>query len=618
MSAAIDPAPREEEATDAGDRRALSTGAALFVLAAVLRLAHVWSVSASPSVRYPMVDSRAYYERAMAIMAGDWLGDRVAFQAPIYPYLVAGVYSVFGMDSVALLVLQALLGAATVACIYFIAWHAFDERCALLAGLLAAGYKVFFFYEALLLKPALTVFLITAALLLALRADETRAARHWIGAGAMLGFAILTRGNFLLFVPVLLVWIGLHRGRSTRDRLGACAGLLAGVALFVAPMTIRNYVVGDDVVLTTSQAGVNFYLGNYRGNATGRYASPGFLTPLPVTEERLFEMEAERRTGRTLKPSEQSRFWFREGLSEIAADPGHFVRHTGRKIQLFLNDYEIPDNQSYYFFREHVAPVLRLPLPTYGAIVPLALVGVFFVGRGREGVLLLLFLATYAGSVILFYVMSRYRMPAVPILLIFAARGALGIFDSVRARAWVRVVPALLALAVLYPWVHATVADDDFSVIRVNLGIHHLHRAEKRWAEAELRREAGEVGEAEALALEAVALESAAEEELRLGAELDPGNRVIHRRLGGLLVSRIERLHAEGRYEEALVHADQLATSYPRQAQAQLLLGITLRHLGRDAGAKLAFRRALLVEPDHPEALEALRTLEGVEMPDGS
>jgi hypothetical protein len=56
--------------------------AVLFLLSVALRFIYVWSVAEHPAVYYPIVDSRAYHEKALRILGGDWLGDRVFFQDP--------------------------------------------------------------------------------------------------------------------------------------------------------------------------------------------------------------------------------------------------------------------------------------------------------------------------------------------------------------------------------------------------------------------------------------------------------------------------------------------------------------------------------------------------------
>ena len=65
----------------------------------------------------------------------------------------------------------------------------------------------------------------------------------------------LTVASVLLFVPVALLWAR----RQARAPVGA---LILGFALVIAPVTLRNRVVGGEWVPISYNAGINFYLGN--------------------------------------------------------------------------------------------------------------------------------------------------------------------------------------------------------------------------------------------------------------------------------------------------------------------------------------------------------------------
>ena len=212
-------------------------------------------------------------------------------------------------------------------------------------------------------------------------------------------------------------------------------------------------LVGGDLVLLTSNAGMNFYVGNHAANSTGRYRPPPFAHANPLHEELDFEAEPLRRTGqteRTMRPSELSRFWFREAAKEIRDDPGHFFRHTWRKTRLFFNHFEVPDNQSYYYFREHVAPMLRLPLPTWGLLLPLGLLGMALSASNRRALFLSVCFAGYALSVILFFNLSRYRLPMAPLIIVFASFAVFELAALVRRRSFGPALAALLFLIAGY------------------------------------------------------------------------------------------------------------------------------------------------------------------------
>ena len=80
-----------------------------------------------------------------------------------------------------------------------------------------------------------------------------------------------------------------------------------GIILVISPVTIRNWVVGRDLVLLTSQAGQNFYIGN-NPRASGFFEHPDRIRLNPRFEEEDFRQEALRLTGRRdMKPPSSRR-----------------------------------------------------------------------------------------------------------------------------------------------------------------------------------------------------------------------------------------------------------------------------------------------------------------------
>src|SRR5437899_24001 len=61
---------------------------AIFAVALLVRLIHVWQIRRSPYYSTLLGDSRGYDDWARQIAAGDWLGHDVFYQAPLYPYVL--------------------------------------------------------------------------------------------------------------------------------------------------------------------------------------------------------------------------------------------------------------------------------------------------------------------------------------------------------------------------------------------------------------------------------------------------------------------------------------------------------------------------------------------------
>jgi tetratricopeptide (TPR) repeat protein len=179
--------------------------------------------------------------------------------------------------------------------------------------------------------------------------------------------------------------------------------------------------VGKDVVLLTSQGGQNLFIGNNPWNDNGRYAPPIFIRPNPEYEREDFHVWAEKNTGRELTPSEVSRYWSGRVFSYIAEKPGHWLRLMGTKFRLFWNWYEVPDNQNFYFFSRY-SSLLRMPLFSFRVVAALGLTGmVLCLRQWRRLLLPYLIVILYSGTVIAFYIFARYKLPVIPMLLVFGA-----------------------------------------------------------------------------------------------------------------------------------------------------------------------------------------------------
>ncbi len=587
------------------------TGLWLFALAAAVRIVYVILVADHPAIRFPIGDSRAYHLAALRIMEGDWLGSEVFYQDPLYPYLLALLYSAFGVGSIGVLIAQALLDSVSVVFIYWTARILFDQRTAVIAGVLAALFRVAWFYDAILLKVPLTLLLASLTAYLLVRADGRRSAAAWFGAGLALGLAALTRGNYLIFVPILVLWLALIAplpGLAARTRSAMALG--AGLVIAIAPVAVRNYVVADDFVLITSQAGQNFYIGNFRDNDSGVYKAPSFVLANAAHEQADFRAEGERRAGRTLKPSELSRFWFGEAFQEIAADPAHFARHTLRKARLFFNHYEIPDNQSFAFFAQHVTGMLRIPTPGYGILLPLAACGVWLARRKRTAWLLLLFFASYAASVVLFFNVSRYRIPALPAVSVFAGYAVSAAIELATRRDYrAMIVPA--ALFAFGFWVtQADLIHEDFALFRANLGGAHSRGAmEHRLLALDLAA-AGDRSGAQREHAAASELWDSTEEQYRKGLEIQPDNRRLGGALMSLLEGRAERAKQDGRLDVALEVAQRLTATFPQYAPGHVVLGEIHEARGELSRAERALARAVVISADHraQSALDRVRS----------
>ena len=410
-----------------------STGAGLGLvagLALALRLIYLVQASDSPLFDAPVVDARTYVQSALQLASGAWAGGSEPFwQPPLYPYFLGLLFALFGESYYLPRFFQAAMGAVTCVSLYWLGRKTFSPAAGWLAACMAAMYGPFIYFDGELLPAGPAACLNVVLLLTVLWAARGRGAVRWLLAGLLLALSGLLVANVFLFAPVVLFWalrfLPSSAGVCSRQRLVQLAAFCLGITLVVAPVTLRNRIVGGEWVLVSYNAGVNFYIGN---NPDHDHT----VTIRPGREWIDLVNRPEREAGITGR-SAGSRYFFSQSWSFVSSDPVGFFGLMLHKARLFWRGDEIPRNLDPYYAREHSSLLQGLlwkdglAFP-FGLVAPLALfgLGACLVGplrRSPAGALVLLFTATYAFSVILFFVTGRYRLPVVPFLLLFAAHG---------------------------------------------------------------------------------------------------------------------------------------------------------------------------------------------------
>lgn len=424
----------------------------IVALAVIVRVAYMAEVHDHPLMTTTTGDPRVYDLRALEIAGGQWLGDDVFFHSsPVYPYILGFIYRLFGHNYTAVRVIQSLFGIGSCLLVFSIAGKLFGKREGLVAGVIAALYAPFVFFDLEILMITFVLFFSLLAVRLLMAYRERPAVRLVLAAGAAIGVSALGKPNVLLFVPAALFWLwwaerGTERVKSTWK--GAVL-LVVGTAIVVAPMTISNYVAAGDLVLTSSNGGINFWIGN-NAQADGTFLVPADMRADLYAGSKLAAEEA---LGHALSPSEVSSYWFGEGLDFVRAHPGRDLKLLGRKFLLFWNAYEIPNHYDLNYFKT-VSKTMRFDPFVFSWVIPLGFLGVYASRRNwRKLLLLYLFAGAYLVSLLPFFITSRYRLPVVPFMIVFCAHGAVWLWQRLKARerrGWVAPVAVLvLALVVV-------------------------------------------------------------------------------------------------------------------------------------------------------------------------
>ncbi|TDI34366.1 MAG: hypothetical protein E2P03_03325 [Acidobacteria bacterium] len=413
---------------------ARATFRVIAVVALMVRLVHLWFFSQGTPFFDPApwsnpanpMDSGEYDRWAMQITHGDpwWTdhGQGTYFQSPVYPYFVAGLYLLLGGRTIlGVVLMQAVLGAVTCGLTALLARRLVSPAAGWMAGGLAAIYAPGIFYGSFLLKETLAAFLLTVALAATVSDLGEGTRRRLVMLGFLWGAAVAAWPLLGPLALVILAWL-VARERGRASRVLAMAVLMAGVLLAVLPCTVRNLVGEGRFVLISDAGPRNWQVGN-AANSTGTYID-----------------------------------FPRDPVKPLAAPVSAvFWRQYIRKLNLFSAAREIPQVTDFNLLRT-ASPILRLPLPGFGFLLPFALAGMLLAWRReagwwRSGWFPLYVVAVgYPLLMAVFFIVGRFRLPVAPALMVFAALAAKEMHGLMTRDRWSGWMPlrGLAALGIVF------------------------------------------------------------------------------------------------------------------------------------------------------------------------
>ena len=569
----------------------------LLTVSVVIRTAHLIAIADTDLALIPLLDSQTYHQWAIRLASGDWGWYEAYWMGPLYPHLLALVYAAIGVDIPVVLALQLALSVLNIWLVFKLGHVLLEfgrppERGVAAAPLLAAALYSFYgpavFYAGLLLMATVVTTLMLLVALQAARAAADPRPRAWFLLGVLVGLVSLARGNVLFLLAVLPVLILKSNPRPARKR--ALGALLLGGLLMVLPVTVRNAVMAGDFVLLTSNGGVNLLIGQQTEHR-------GMFAPvddrLPAEFDPSQEMTLERDYGRDLKGSEVSAILARRAWEKFRDDLPAMPLHYLRKIYRFWNGYELPQIESYDYWRGEFTTLRLLPVP-FVLIGAAGFLGLRFLPT-RSRWILGLVVGGYFLSLLPFFPTARYRLPVVPMLAVPAA-ALLCALGSRRAdlRVW---LPALAA-AVVFLWPGWTAFDQGEVLWQVRL--HDAARAARRGDLPAVLARGRQAEEARPGLADTPYLLSQQLEELGALAEAQAALRLAESRApqNPLIVYRL------GRYREQSGDPDGALEAFARAEDLDpdwfypwLRSGLILRAAGRQDEALRAMRTAYRLSP---------------------
>jgi 4-amino-4-deoxy-L-arabinose transferase-like glycosyltransferase len=401
---------------------------AIVAIGLAVRVAWVLWASRRPTDIF--LDPTRYLGYAEQIAAGRGMtepltGDPTAYYPPGYPWFLGVIewasspFTDAGWR-VAVLI-QALLGAATIALVAHTARRLAGPTAGLVAAAIYALYPNLVFHTGVLLGETLYIFFSMAFVALLVDRPWTRGAgfgaRRALACGVLLGLAVMVRPISLAIVPVVaLCWLAERKDHGVVARW--TLALVVGVAACILPWTARNAIRLDAFVPISTNTGDNLCIGHAEG-ATGAFA-PVAACQVP--------------------------FEFLDGLpSELASDPAKreiaiegMIENLDREPWLlwrrvYFTWVRDGDHDALFAVQEYrrdrwmaiptEARLLAIADRAYWLVLAAGLVGmVRLVRYRRPDALVVVGIALVTAAVPLaFFGDQRFKVPVIPLLIVAAA-----------------------------------------------------------------------------------------------------------------------------------------------------------------------------------------------------
>jgi len=296
-----------------------------------------------------------------------------AWIPPIYPYLLAGIFRVFGVFTVAsywvAVAMNIIVHAFTCVVLYWVTREIFGHRVGLYAAMALASFPLLFHPLVLLhvlgdvyigwglfIPPTLMWYTQLSELAIVLLIWLTLRQPHWTIYGMAWGIGGLVNPGLLILLPAFLAWRGWHR-----DHWHHLGLTVITAAVCIAPWLLRNYLVFDRPVFIRDNFGVELRAGNQPGGM-------GLWDSNVHPNQNAYEL------GRVVEMGEveYARVAGQEAIASIRSRPREFVQNTMLRIAYFwigtpLTSRWLPQSLQALRFLKHL-PLMTLSfLALFGA-----------------------------------------------------------------------------------------------------------------------------------------------------------------------------------------------------------------------------------------------------------
>jgi 4-amino-4-deoxy-L-arabinose transferase-like glycosyltransferase len=325
-----------------------------------------------------------------------------AWRSPGFPLFLAIIYKIFDHNFLAAKIGLAILSSITVILLFYLAEILIDKKTGLLASFVYSIYPTSIFWTGYLVPTTLEILLMIGFVLFFYIGENKKSYKNFIISGIFLGFGIITRSLFIIFIPFLFAYFLI---KERRTFLKNFISVVIPSFLVVLPWGIRNYKIFNKVVISSTEGGIVCYIAN---NPNSLKEPTGYWNP----PQQFFEKF------KGMNEVEINKALYKESLNFIISNPKIYLKLVFDRFirfwRLFPHTFSGP-GESYKKYHQIISLLFSAPLIVFGLLGFLK-----HVKKWKNYLFIYFVIIGWSLPIILFFkTVIRYREPLTPFFIIF-------------------------------------------------------------------------------------------------------------------------------------------------------------------------------------------------------
>lgn len=339
-----------------------------------------------------------------------------SWRAPGFPLFLALIYKIFGHSFLAAKIALAMVSSFTCLILYLLARRIFrNNKIAAFTGFIYVFYPPAIFWTGYLAPVTLEIFFSVLIVYLFYSGVKKLNFLNFLFAGIILGLGVLTRSLFIVFLPIVFLWLILYKGWLFSLKATALTFFLFFLTVF--PWAMRNFKIHGKLIFTSTEGGIVCYIAN---NEKSLYQPSGYWDPTGNINEPVIKQVM------GLSELEANSFFYKAAFKFIKENPGIYVRLVKDR---FLRFWKLAPHtfsgpgENYKKYHVFIALITNLPIFIFAGLGFLLSLKKF-----REYSLLYLTVLLWSLPIIMFFkTVIRYREPIMPFVILLAVEGICGL-----------------------------------------------------------------------------------------------------------------------------------------------------------------------------------------------